>query len=35
MHGVITMVAETLEELISEGFTAIGDVTDEGGDDSE
>jgi len=33
---VIRMVAETLEELISEGFTAIGDAIERvGGDDDE
>ncbi len=30
---MIKMVAETLEELISEGFVAIGDAI--GGDDDE
>jgi len=28
-------VAELLERFIEEGFLTIGDVTDEGGDDSE
>ena len=29
---MMAMVAEVLEELIVQGFTAIGDVTDEGGE---
>ena len=31
----MAMVVEVLEELIVQGFTAIGDVTNEGGDDDE